>query len=132
MIKIKTKIKSKVKTKKQLKQKKLVRKKNKNPEMVDIGKMMRKYAYVEILDPDKKMIKKYLNISPDAVKEYMSRIIDATEINMRLIAERVNLKHERKTIMVKQCKDKDDIDDITDHFGDARMKVVDGEGCEKE
>lgn len=125
------KIKTKTKPKKQLKLKKPIKKKNKNLEMIDIGKMMRKYAYVEILDPDKKMIKKYLNISPSAVKEYISRIIDATEINMRLIAERVNLKHDRKTIMVKQYKDKDDIDDITDHFGDARMKVVDGEGCEK-
>jgi len=126
-VKTKTKPKPKVKTKKQLKLKKTIRKKNKNPEIIDIGKLMRKYAYVEIDGADKKMIKNYLNISPSAVKEYMSRIKDATEMNMRLIAERVYLKRERKTIMVKQYKDKDDIDDITDHFGDARMTIVDGD-----
>ena len=104
-----------------------MRRKNKNPEIIDIGKLMRKYAYVEIDGADGKMIKNYLNISSSAVKEYMSRIKDATEMNMRLIAERVYLKRERKTIMVKQYKDKDDIDDITDHFGDVRMNIVDGD-----
>jgi len=126
-VKTKTKPKPKVMTKKQLKLKKPVRRKNKNPEIIDIGKLMRKYAYVEIDGTDGKMIKNYLNISSSAVKEYMSRIKDATEMNMRLIAERVYLKRERKTIMVKQYKDKDDIDDITDHFGDVRMTIVDGD-----
>ena len=130
--KVKPKIKKsnakvKAKTGKQAKLKKPMRNKNKNLGIIDIGKMMHKYAYVEIAGTDKKMIKKYLNIAPSAVKEYISRIKDATEMNMRLIAETVYLKHDRKTIMVKQYKDKDDIDDITDHFGNIHMKVVNGD-----
>jgi len=87
---------------------------------------MRKHAYVEITNGN--FVKReYLNISPSAVKEYISRIVDATEINMRLIAERVYLGHNRKTIMVKHNKDKEDIDDITEHFGERQTKVIDGD-----
>lgn len=117
----------KIKTKKQLKLKKPRKKKTSNSEKLDIGKIMRKYAYVEIPDVDKTMKREYLNISPAAVKEYISRIVDATEINMYIIAERVYQTHGRKTIMVKHNKDKEDIDDITDHFGERNVEIVSGE-----
>ena len=95
-------------------------------ENIDIGKLMRKHAYVEVTNGN--FVKReYLNISPSAVKEYISRIVDATEINMCLIAERVYLKHSRKTIMVKHNKDREDIDDITEHFGERKSKVIDGD-----
>ena len=124
----KIKTKSKTKTKKQLKTKNPRKKKTSTLENIDIGKLMRKHAYVEVKDPDKKGTEKiYLSISPSAVKEYISRITDATEINMQLIAERVYLGHNRKTIMVKHNKDRDDIDDITDHFGERKSKIIDGD-----
>lgn len=127
-LKVKAKMKKR-KNKKQLKLKTIKRKKTGKSEKLDIGKLMRKYAYIEIVDTDKKMIKKeYLNISPAAVQEYISRIIDATEINMQEIAFRVQVRHNRKTIMVKHNKkDKEDIDDITEHFGYRHAKIVDGD-----
>jgi len=124
--KIKTKVKPK--TRKQVALKKVRKKKTGKTENIDIGKLMRKHAYVEIVDTDKKGIKKeYLSISPSAVKEYISRIVVATEINIREIAFRVNVRHNRKTIMVKHNKDRDDIDDITEHFGERQSKVIDGD-----
>ena len=126
-LKLKTrKIKVKPKTKKQSILKKPRKKKTRNLENIDIGKLMRKHAYVVTYKGD--IVKlEYLNISPSAVKEYMSRIIDATEINMQLIAERVYHGHNHKTIMGKHNKDREDIDDITDHFGERKSKVVNGD-----
>jgi len=60
-------------------------------EKIDVGKLMRENAIVNGVK---------LRVSPDAVNEYASRLIDKIEDNMLFISE-LTLKDKRKTIRDK-------------------------------
>lgn len=95
------------------------------PKNLAVGDLMRKNAYIM-----KGKQKIFLKVSPSAVTEYISRIIDNVENNLPQIAE-ITHRDNRKTIMVKYTKDKDGspmpvYDDITKHFGRIDSKIVSG------
>lgn len=94
-------------------------------EKLDLGDVFRKNAYVI-----KNGKKEFLKVSPSAIQEYKSRVVDETKINAREIAENV-YNSKRKLITVKYTDDEDGVsvpiyDDITRHFGHVESKIASG------
>ena len=90
-----------------------------------VGDLIRKNAYIM-----KGKQKIYLKVSPEAVREYISRIVDNIEINLPRIAE-ITYNNKRKTIMSKYTKDEDGspvpiYDDITQYFGHVDSEIASG------
>lgn len=101
------------------------RKRNGNKQSLNLGKLIRKHAY--IMKGKKKI---YLNVSNDAVQEIISRVVIAIEDNMPQIA-RIAYNDGRKTIKIGKDKNGDVVyDDVTTYFGYRSSRVIDGTGDE--
>ena len=100
------------------------KKKKENSNIINIKEIMHQNAFVR---KGNKKIK--LKISPSAIKEMKTRIIESIEENTQMIAERVydeNKKRPRLTIMVKYNGDEPLYDDITKQFGLRESKIING------